>query len=113
MQNYVQPGYKTNYAHTAAVISGQAVLVGTELLVATGAFGANEEGVYVRAGVVTLPKVTAQAQGKGVNVYWDDTAKKLTTISTDNTLAGKVDVAALAADTEVAILLNGLPFAFN
>lgn len=113
MRNYVQPGYKTNYAHSAAVVSGQAVLVGTELLVATGAFAANEEGVYLRAGVVTLPKVAAQAQSKGVLIYWDDTNKNLTTTATNNTLAGIVDVAALAADTEVAILLNGLPYAFN
>lgn len=113
MKNYVKPGYKTTHAHSAAVVSGQAILVGTELLVATGSFGADQEGEYLRAGVVSLPKVAAQVQAKGANIYWDDTAKNLTTTASGNTLAGKVDKAALSADTHVEILLNGLPFAFN
>jgi predicted RecA/RadA family phage recombinase len=113
MKNFVKPGYIVTKTHSAAVVSGQAILNGTELVVATGAYAANAEGEYVRAGVVSIVKQPALAIAQGVEVYWDDTNKRITTTASGNTLCGVSDKAALAGDAEVEILLNKHPYSFN
>lgn len=114
MKNYVKPGYKTTYAHANAVISGQAVAVGTELLVATGSYAANEEGEYVRAGVCALKKKAALVLAHGAKVWWDEGLGEITATEADGeVVAGIVDKAALANDATVDVLVNGTPFAFN
>ena len=114
MQNYVKPGYKVTRAHGTAVTSGQAIMVGTMLLVACGAYKANEEGEYLRAGVVSVKKKAALAIAQGAKVWWDDSASEITTVEADgDVVAGVCDKAAVGADTEVEILLNNLPYAYN
>lgn len=114
MKSYIKPGYKVTKTVAAAVVSGQAVVNGTELVVATGSYGANVEGEYLRAGVVSLKKKAALALSQGAKVWWDEGAGEITATEADGeVVAGIVDKAALAADGEVEILLNGLPYAFN
>ena len=113
MKNFVKPGYIVTKAHNAAVVSGQAILNGTELVVATGAYAINQEGEYLRAGVVSITKQPALAISQGAAVYWDDTNKRITTTASGNTLCGVCDKAALAGDAEVEILLNNRPYSFN
>jgi predicted RecA/RadA family phage recombinase len=114
MKNYVKPGYKVTRAHASAVESGDAVVVGTQLVVACGKYAADEEGEYLRAGVVSVPKKAALAIAQGAKVWWDESASEITTVEADgDVVAGTCDKAALAADTEVEVLLNNIPYAFN
>lgn len=114
MQNYKKSGYVVTKTVAAAVASGEAKLHGEQLVVATGKYAANEEGEYIRAGVVTLKKKAALAIAEGVTVYWDNDAKEITTVEADgDCVAGIADVAALGAASEVDVLLNGLPYSFN
>lgn len=55
-------------------------------------------------GVYTLPKATG-AITIGAKVYYDATAKNLTTTSSGNTFAGYAYAAALSGDTTLPVLL--------
>jgi predicted RecA/RadA family phage recombinase len=56
--------------------------------------------------VFNVTKVTADVVAQGALLYWDDTAKKLTTTVSTNTLAGYAAKAASGTDTTVNIALN-------
>lgn len=75
-------------------VASDAVLSG-----AVGQF--NVEGVY------DLAKTTSQAWSQGAPVYWDDSTKKVTTVSTSNLFIGHVTLAALAAATVGRVRLHG------
>ncbi|MCU8062536.1 DUF2190 family protein [Shewanella sp. SM55] len=106
MKNYVQDGKTISFTPTAAVASGEAVLLATLLIVAIGAIAADTEGTGVTEGVFELPKKSTDAIAKGANVYWDNTAKNITTTATDNTLVGKAWAAAANPSTSVLVKIN-------
>lgn len=107
MKNFVQDGETVTLAAPADVASGAGFLVGSIFAVAVAAAlsGAPVEGK--RRGVFTLPKTAAQAWTQGAKLYWDNTAKSLTTTSSANTLVGAALVAAGSADTSGTVLLTG------
>lgn len=74
----VQDGKTINHAHTAAVASGEALVIGGLLGIAAAAYAANESGAYYVTGVHDIPKVDAAVIAAGDTVMW-------------NTAAGEVD----------------------
>jgi predicted RecA/RadA family phage recombinase len=107
MKNFVQNGDVLTLTAPYAVASGAAFKVGSIIAVATSAAdsGATVEGLT--AGVVELAKVSAQAWTVGAPIYWDDTAKLMTTVSTSNTLAGVAVAAAANPSATGRVRLNG------
>lgn len=88
MRNYVQTGDVVALTAPAALKSGDGFLVGAMFGVAVKD-AASGESVDARVtGVIELPKA-AVAIAQGVQLYWDDTAKAVTTASASNTLIGK------------------------
>lgn len=110
-KNYVQPGDQlTLTAPTGGVVAGLAYLIGNLLVVALATvaqalpFAATPEGVH------SVVKAGTQAWTEGAIVYWDNTAKVFTTVSTANYRAG-VAVAAVGAgagETTGLVRLNGI-----
>lgn len=88
MKNYVDSGDTVTVTAPAAVASGAGVLIGSLFGVAQGAAANGASLVIVTKGVFNLTKVGSQAWTVGVKVYWDNTNKRCTTVSTDNTLIG-------------------------
>lgn len=112
MQNKIKPGNVLTFtAPAGGVVSGTAYLIGTLLVVATNDADAGDEFEGDRAGVFDLPKTAGQAWTEGALVYWDNTAKSLTTTATGNTLVGCAARAQLAGDTTGRVLLTGIPAA--
>ena len=74
MNNYKRPGHTLTFAHSAAVTSGQVLVIGTLLAVAAGAYAADESGEYYIDGVFELPKTTGAAMtvGQVVNLNTGD-----------------------------------------
>jgi predicted RecA/RadA family phage recombinase len=111
MNNYIKPGRViTCTAPTGGVVSGSAYLIGTLLVVSqtTVAQGLPFEGLC--EGVVLLPKAAGQAWTEGALVYWDNTAKNLSTLATGNTRVGcAVYPGAASADTTGTVKLSGAP----
>lgn len=58
--NKVQTGATKQVAHSAAVVSGQAVIFGKRVGIALGKYAADELGAYDMEGVFALPKADDQ-----------------------------------------------------
>ena len=77
------------------------------MAVATTDAAINATVEAVTRGVVDLAKVSAQAWAVGDKVYWDDTAKLTTTVSTSNTLIGVALAVAANPSATGRVRLNG------
>jgi predicted RecA/RadA family phage recombinase len=107
MKTYAQKGETLTLTAPYDVASGAAFKVGSIIAIATSAAlsGATVEGLT--EGVVDVAKVSAQAWTVGAAVYWDDTAKLMTTTSTSNTLAGVATAVAANPSATGRVRLNG------
>lgn len=106
MKNRMQDGTTISFTPAAAVASGEAVLLGTLLVVALVAIAANTSGTGLTEGVFELPKKSTDVVALGVDLYWDDTEKELTTTATDNTKVGKAWAAAASNTETVWVKIN-------
>lgn len=106
MKNFIQCGDTITVVSPGVVASGAGVLIGVMFGVACYDAILNDSLELKVEGVFELPKA-AGAIGQGAKVYWDDTAKNVTTTALGNTLIGVATVAALNGDTSAYIRLNG------
>ena len=107
MKSFVQKGDVLTFGAPYAVASGTPFKVGSLVAVAvtTAANAATVEGML--EGVFNLPKVSAQAWAVGDKIYWDDTAKLMTTVASGNTLVGAATVAAVNPSSIGTVYLDG------
>lgn len=109
MKNYVEKGENITLPAPYDRSSGDGALIGTIFGVASTNVLSGADCAWVRLGVFTLPKPGSQAWTAGAKVYWDDTAKKATSVSTSNTLIGAAAAAvgSGAGETTGKVLLTG------
>jgi predicted RecA/RadA family phage recombinase len=110
MMNYVQEGrHITVAAAPYALTSGDGALVGNLFGVAAGDAESGAEVVLGVVGVYSLAKVSALAIAVGDPIYWDDSAKLVTTDGTAgaNSLIGVAVTAADNPSATVQVRLNG------
>lgn len=89
MNNFTQRGESLELtAPGGGVVKGTAYLIGSLLVVAEVSADAAAKFSALAKGVVDLPKPADETWTEGVKVYWDDTAKNITTVSGGNTLVG-------------------------
>jgi predicted RecA/RadA family phage recombinase len=108
MKNAVQNGEVLTLTAPYARTSGQGMLVGSIFAVCTADAG---NGATVEAevgGVFDLAKVSAQAWTVGALIYWDDSAKLTTTVSTSNKLVGIATAVAANPSSTGRVRLNGV-----
>lgn len=106
MKNYVQDGKAiTLTAPSGGVVSGNGYLVGALFVVALHSAAVGESFEARTIGVITLPKASG-AIAEGVKLYWDNTAKNITTTATNNTFIGYATKAQVSGDTTVDVLLR-------
>ncbi|NDC54956.1 MAG: DUF2190 family protein [Planctomycetia bacterium] len=105
MASWVQEGETIDYTPSAAVAAGEVVVMGTTGIgIADRPIAANEKGGLVVEGVIEEVKATG-AITRFAKVYWDATAKKITTTATNNVLAGYAVEAAADGDAVVRVKL--------
>lgn len=106
MRNYVMTGDRLTVAAPYAVTSGQGLQVGAAFGIATGpaAQGANVE--CAMEGVFDLPKATG-AISQWQALYWDNTARNITTTASGNNKVGFATQAAASGDPTVRANLTG------
>jgi len=108
MKNFVQEGRYVEVALPYARLSGEGVLIGSlfGVCVVDGASGASinidTEGVYDLTGA-TGANTDATV---GAAAYWDNSAKKVTPVSTNNTLIGVFLAAKATADAVARVRLD-------
>jgi predicted RecA/RadA family phage recombinase len=108
MKNKVQSGKVVTVSAPYAVSSGQGVQVGSLFGVAS-CDAANGAFVEIdRTGVFDITALTADTGAQGAKVYWDNTARRLTTTATSNTLVGCLTSAKGGSDVTARVLLDGV-----
>ena len=89
MKTYKQGGgVLTLTAPTGGVVSGTAYLIGSLVVIATVTVAQTLPFAALVVGCVDVPKVNDEAWTEGLKLYWDDTAKKFTSVVSTNTLCG-------------------------
>lgn len=88
MRNYVQPGDVLDLPAPYDVAAGGGALIGTIFGVAVNAVVNGALGQFKTTGVFDLPKTAANTPAPGAKLYWDNSAKSVTTTSSGNTLIG-------------------------
>ena len=106
MKNFVQPGENLTLVAPYARLSGEGALIGSIFGVASVDVGNGAEAVFVTEGVFDLPKATG-AITQGQKVYWDNTARNVTTTANANTAIGAATMAASSNAATVSVKLNG------
>ena len=107
--NFIQEGNVLTFtAPSGGVTSGQGVLIGDTFGIVLADADEGDECEVGTVGVYTIDKAT-DAMIEGEKLWWDDSAKNVTTTSASNTLAGVCVTlgGAASGDTEVDIRLNG------
>lgn len=86
---YIQKGKVIDYLAGAAIAVGDVVTLGTASIgVAAAAIANGDTGAVAIDGVFEMNAVNNAAFSVGDILFWDDTANKLTKVSTENTPAG-------------------------
>ena len=106
MRNYIQKSENITVDSPADVLSGAGVIIGNLFGVANGDAQTGNPVVLSTVGVFDLPKTTANDITVGAALYWNDTAKEVSTTASGNTKIG-VAVAAKSGAGTVATRLNG------
>lgn len=108
MKNFLQPGDTLDLiAPAGGVVSGDAVLVGTSLLVvATATRAATEIFAGKKKGVFTLPKLVTDVMAEGGKVNWNNGNKEFQNATTTLDNAATVVEAAGNGDTTVKVVMT-------
>ena len=107
MKNYIQAGANLTLAAPYNVISGGGVKSGLIFGVASGDALPGADVDVVTVGVFDLPKVSTDVFAVGAAVFWDNTAKLMTSTTTSNTKIGVAVKAAANPSGSVNVRLNG------
>ncbi|MBF0339387.1 MAG: DUF2190 family protein [Magnetococcales bacterium] len=107
MKNWIQPGDIITMVAPAAVNSGDGLMVGALFGVAVSTAAISDDVQIAITGVVDLPKA-AVVITQGAKLYWDNTAKNVTTTVGTNTLIGCAIVAAAIGDAIARVRMNGV-----
>lgn len=105
-KNYVQEGSILNLPAPYAVTSGSGAKIGSIFGVATVDLASGAVGAFAVEDVWSLKKLSAEAWTVGAKIYWDDTAKQTTIVSTGNMLIGVATQAAANPSSVGVVRLN-------
>ena len=110
MKNSVQPGKVLTWTNgTGSLVkSGEAVVTGSRVFVATGDIADGKEGELLTEEVVKLEKTASQAYALGATLYYDPATKKVTSTAGSLKAIGYAAKAALSADTHANVKLCAL-----
>lgn len=107
MKNFVQPGHTITVPAPEDVASGEIVVAGGFVGVASTTVEAGEHVAVALTGVYTFPKVAADAFAIGEPVYLDVATKLVTATATGNTPVGLTVIPAAVDEAAVIVRLGG------
>jgi predicted RecA/RadA family phage recombinase len=108
MKNFVQKGRTLTLLAAAAVLAGQAMLVGKIFGVAVTDVAAGQSGEFETEGVFELQALGTDVAAQGAILYWDDVNKRLTTTAAGNTRVGVAAVAKANGAATAAIKIDAV-----
>jgi predicted RecA/RadA family phage recombinase len=104
MKNYISKGKQLTITAGGAIVSGSPVQVGELVGVALTNAGSGEPVVLSLSGVFECAKATG-AVTQGAKLYWDDTAKNVTTTASSHKQIGHAWAAQQSGDATVLVKL--------
>ena len=107
-KNYVQPGRTVTFTAPYQRNSGEGALLGAIFGVALQTLANAVRGEFAIEGVWDITKTAAQTFAEGALVYWDNTAKSVTSVSAANTRIGVATAVAAGGDATARVRLNGM-----
>ncbi len=105
---FVKPGKTMTITAGADIASGDGVQVAKAFGIAQGDIASGDTGEIGLVGVYRLPKTAPLVIAVGVAVYWDPTPGEVNVTSAAQEKIGICNKAALSADTEVEVRLDGI-----
>ena len=87
-KNYIQPGRTVTFTAPYQRNAGEGALIGALFGVALATVANAAKGEFAIEGVWDITKTAAQTFTEGALVYWDNTAKSVTSVATGNTRIG-------------------------
>jgi predicted RecA/RadA family phage recombinase len=107
MRNFIQPGETVTIVAPYTVASGDGMLIGAIFGVANSDAVIGNNADITTEGVFTLPKANVSIT-LGAKLYWDDAAKKVTTVTAGNVYIGAAIEPAATVALTVPVRLSGL-----
>lgn len=101
-------GVEVSFVSAGTITAGQGLLLGDTFGVVKTSAVATQTSALLLGGARSLAKAVG-AIAQFARVYWDDTAKLVTTVAGGNRSIGVAAVAALSAAPTVTVLLSGPP----
>lgn len=110
MKNYVAAGDTVPFVASGAVSSGDVVVSGQLVGIATTDVADTETGNMKLSGVFEVPKTASQAWSLHAAVYWDSSEGEATTVASGNEFMGVAyeAVGSGASETLGKVRLNGI-----
>lgn len=106
--NFVQPGHLIECELDREAAAGELAVIGSLAGIAMDDVAAHGRGVFAISGVWEVPKKAGEAVTAGQKLY-RDASGALTGTASGNSFAGSAFASALASDTTVRLLINGVP----
>jgi len=88
MKNFIGVGNRVTLTATAAIASGQPVLIGSLFGIAENFAAIGDPLVLVLNGIFDLSKTASQAWTVGQLIYWDVATSRVTNVVATNKLVG-------------------------
>jgi len=112
MKNYVQDGQFIDFVMTSSTVAGTAYYINDIVVVAAASVVASPAKParcpMLTYGVVELPKNSPEVFVQGQVLYWDNTNKRLTLVSSSNKRCGFSSEPALAGDNTCRVYIYAL-----
>lgn len=106
---YIQEGEVLDITAPYALTPGDGCLTGALFGVSLDTSANGTAGRMATVGVWDIAKTAAQTFTQGALVYWDNTAKSVTSVSTGNVRIGSATQAAAGGDATARVRLSGAP----
>lgn len=106
---YIQDGDVLDLTAPYDRTAGQGALIGDTFGIACNTVLSGAVGQFATEGVFDIAKTAAQTFAQGALVYWDNSAKSVTAVSTGNRRIGSATQAAAGGDATARVRLSGCP----
>lgn len=108
MKKYSHSGNPLTFLAPAALTKDVPYLLGVLVVIPCETFASGAQADAMTSGVFfSMPKATGEAWTAGAVLYWDNSAGKFTTTSTNNTKCGVAQAIAASGDTTGPVFLTG------
>lgn len=107
MASRIQDGENITVVAPYALASGDGCLVGSLFGVANTAAASGATVTVALEGVFPITTLSTDTATVGAKAYWDNTAKKITTTLTANTLVGAFTYVKISGETSALVYLDG------